>query len=132
MSIPSSTRAVWNEFENEKSRRIGDRYIHTVTMRADMHVIITINSDLAEMVHNASWIMVDTTFAVVHGTTNVWKLLIWLNSLDKRTVIGRVWTDRATGRHLLERNIRSRRKYHRQSGEFQGLLQNVVPPWSYR
>lgn len=52
-------------------------------MRADMHVIITINSDLAEMVHDASWIMVDTTFAVVHGTTNEWKLLIWLNSLDK-------------------------------------------------
>ncbi|KAJ7158444.1 hypothetical protein C8R46DRAFT_1289908 [Mycena filopes] len=89
-------KAVWNEFEKEKSRAIGDRYIHSVTMRVDMHVIITINADLAGMVHEASWIMVDTTFAVVHGTTNEWKLLIWLNGLDKRTVIGRVWTDRAT------------------------------------
>ncbi|KAJ7024117.1 hypothetical protein C8F04DRAFT_1401328 [Mycena alexandri] len=89
-------RAVWNEFENEKSRAINDRYIHTVTMQTDMHVIITINPELALLVHDASWIMVDTTFAVVHGTTNEWKLLIWLSGLDKRTVIGRVWTNRAT------------------------------------
>ncbi|KAJ7748352.1 hypothetical protein B0H16DRAFT_1888450 [Mycena metata] len=89
-------RAVWNEFENEKSRAINDRYIHMVTMQTDMHVIITINPELALLVHDASWIMVDTTFAVVHGTTNEWKLLIWLSGLDKRTVIGRVWTDRAT------------------------------------
>ncbi|KAJ7677521.1 hypothetical protein B0H17DRAFT_1206935 [Mycena rosella] len=65
-------------------------------MHADMHVIITINADLAALVHDASWIMVDTTFAVVHGSTNEWKLLIWLSGFDKRTVIGRVWTDRAT------------------------------------
>ncbi|KAJ7653853.1 hypothetical protein B0H17DRAFT_1214515 [Mycena rosella] len=62
----------------------------------DMHVIITINADLAALVHDASWIMVDTTFAVVHGSTNEWRLLIWLSGFDKRTVIGRVWTDRAT------------------------------------
>ncbi|KAJ7157483.1 hypothetical protein C8R46DRAFT_1294194 [Mycena filopes] len=87
---------VFNEFQNEQFREMGDRYIHAVTFRADMHVIITINPELAAMVHDASWIMVDTTFAVVHGTTNEWKLLIWLNGLDKRTVIGRVWTNRAT------------------------------------
>ncbi|KAJ7733189.1 hypothetical protein B0H14DRAFT_2639676 [Mycena olivaceomarginata] len=44
----------------------------------------------------ASWIMVDTTFAVVHGITNEWKLLVWLNGLDRCTVIGRVWSNRAT------------------------------------
>lgn len=83
-------------------------------MQADMDIIITVNPDLAELVHDASWIMVDTTFAVVHGTTNEWKLLIWLKGLDKReslpysiltkteicfikgTVIGRVWSNRAT------------------------------------
>jgi hypothetical protein len=46
-------------------------------------IIITVNPDLAELVHDASWIMVDTTFAVVHGTTNEWKLLIWLKGMDK-------------------------------------------------
>ncbi|KAJ7829188.1 hypothetical protein B0H14DRAFT_3144055 [Mycena olivaceomarginata] len=40
--------------------------------------------------------MVDTTFAVVHGITNEWKLLVWLNGLDRCTLIGRVWSNRAT------------------------------------
>ncbi|KAJ7287651.1 hypothetical protein C8J57DRAFT_1496066 [Mycena rebaudengoi] len=71
--------AVWNKFENEQSRETQDRYIHAVTMQTDMHVIITVNPELAALVHDASWIMVDTTFAVVHGTTNERKLLIWLN-----------------------------------------------------
>ncbi|KAJ7800877.1 hypothetical protein B0H14DRAFT_2615835 [Mycena olivaceomarginata] len=52
-------------------------------MQSDMDIIITVNPDLAEQVHDASWIMVDTTFPVVHGTMNEWKLLIWLNGLDK-------------------------------------------------
>ncbi|KAJ7875179.1 hypothetical protein B0H14DRAFT_3549905 [Mycena olivaceomarginata] len=65
-------------------------------MQSDMDIIITVNPDLAEQVHDASWIMVDTTFPVVHGTMNEWKLLIWLNGLDKSTVIGRVWSNRAT------------------------------------
>ncbi|KAJ7870988.1 hypothetical protein B0H14DRAFT_3571890 [Mycena olivaceomarginata] len=85
-------KAVLREFEKDKSRDIRDRYIHSVIMQADMDIIITVNPDLAELVHDASWIMVDTTFAVVHGTTNEWKLLIWL----KGTVIGRVWSNKAT------------------------------------
>ncbi|KAJ7231611.1 hypothetical protein C8J57DRAFT_1250974 [Mycena rebaudengoi] len=52
--------------------------------------------ELVALTLDASWIMVDTTFVVVHGKTNEWKLLIWLNGLDKRTVIGRVWSNRAT------------------------------------
>ncbi|KAJ7468536.1 hypothetical protein FB451DRAFT_1177325 [Mycena latifolia] len=57
---------VWNEYEKDKSREIGDRYIHAV-------------STLADDTH------VDTTFVVVHGKTNEWKLLVWLNGLDKRS-----------------------------------------------
>ncbi|KAJ6562934.1 hypothetical protein B0H10DRAFT_2116486 [Mycena sp. CBHHK59/15] len=35
--------------------------------------------------------MVDTTFGVVHSETNEWKLVIWLNSIDKRTAFVLVW-----------------------------------------
>ncbi|KAJ6454741.1 hypothetical protein C8R47DRAFT_1252140 [Mycena vitilis] len=88
---------VWNEFELDKARAPEDRYIHAVnTLVDDTHVIVSLNPELAALTLEASWIMVDTTFAVVHGKTNEWKLLIWLNGLDKRTVIGRVWSNRAT------------------------------------
>ncbi|KAJ7932011.1 hypothetical protein B0H13DRAFT_1593750, partial [Mycena leptocephala] len=88
--------AVWKEYEDEKTREIGDRYIHEVSTQGDMHIIITVNPDLAGMATEATWIMVDITFAVVHGKTNEWKLLIWLHGLEKRVVIGRVWSNRAT------------------------------------
>ncbi|KAJ7856165.1 hypothetical protein B0H13DRAFT_2357492 [Mycena leptocephala] len=90
-------QGVYHELENDKSRDIKERYVHSATTRTDgTHVIITINPQVAELTLEAIWIMVDTTFAVVHGKTNEWKLIIWLNSLDKRIVIGRVWSNRAT------------------------------------
>ncbi|KAF7333760.1 hypothetical protein MVEN_02332700 [Mycena venus] len=75
-SFPDGTgmKAVLREFEKDKSRNIVDRYIHSVIMQADMVIIITVNPDLAKL----------------------WKLLIWLKGLDKRTVIGRVWSNKAT------------------------------------
>ncbi|KAJ7773705.1 hypothetical protein DFH07DRAFT_767648 [Mycena maculata] len=84
--FPNGTgmQAVWNEFEEDKSRAPADQYIHAVsTLADDTHVIITVNPDLAALTLDASWIMVDTTFVVVHGKTNEWKLLIWLNGLDR-------------------------------------------------
>ncbi|KAK6985237.1 hypothetical protein R3P38DRAFT_3291978 [Favolaschia claudopus] len=36
---------------------------------------------LAPLALEAMWIMVETTFAVVHGKTNEWKLLVWLNNV---------------------------------------------------
>ncbi|KAJ7808368.1 hypothetical protein B0H14DRAFT_2608950 [Mycena olivaceomarginata] len=88
---------VYHEFNQEQTRNIAERYIHSVTTQADnTHIIITIHPELAKLALNALWIMVDTTFAVVHGKTNEWKLVIWLNSIDKRTVIGCVWSNRAT------------------------------------
>ncbi|KAJ7770091.1 hypothetical protein B0H16DRAFT_1881855 [Mycena metata] len=84
--FPAGTgmQAVWTEFEKEKSRPPADRYIHAVNTRSDeTHVIITMNPDLAALTLDASWIMVDTTFVVVHGKTNEWMLLIWLDGLEK-------------------------------------------------
>ncbi|KAJ6540912.1 hypothetical protein B0H10DRAFT_2137966 [Mycena sp. CBHHK59/15] len=89
--------AIYFEFDKDRSHDIQDRYIHAVMTRPDgTHVIITINPELAFLTLDAIWIMVDTTFGVVHGETNEWKLVIWLNSIDKRTVIGCVWSNRAS------------------------------------
>ncbi|KAJ7572462.1 hypothetical protein C8J56DRAFT_905480 [Mycena floridula] len=68
----------------------------------DGFVVITMNSYLASLVHHALWIMVDTTFKVVHGKPNEWKLVIWSSQLNKhaphfdfgnstRTAFGHIW-----------------------------------------
>ncbi|KAF8191962.1 hypothetical protein K438DRAFT_1970327 [Mycena galopus ATCC 62051] len=52
-----------------------DRYIHSVTTQTDenegTHIIVTVNPELAKLALEALWIMVDTTFAVVHDTTPI-------------------------------------------------------------
>ncbi|KAJ7301012.1 hypothetical protein DFH08DRAFT_827925 [Mycena albidolilacea] len=74
-------KAVWHEFELDRAREVGQCYIHAVnTLADDTHVIVTVNPELAALTLEASWIM----------------LLVWLNGLDRRTVIGRVWSNRAT------------------------------------
>ncbi|KAJ7829316.1 hypothetical protein B0H14DRAFT_3144043 [Mycena olivaceomarginata] len=72
----------------DQAREVGQRYIHAVnTLADDTHVIVTVNPELAALMLEASWIMVDTTFAVVHGITNEWKLLVWLNGLDREAFV---------------------------------------------
>ncbi|EDR08926.1 uncharacterized protein LACBIDRAFT_326552 [Laccaria bicolor S238N-H82] len=77
-------KCVWNQYEDEKAGSPEEQYIRTVTTLANKaHVIVTLNSCLASFVLSARWIMVDTTFKAVHGTTNEFKVVIWVNSLDK-------------------------------------------------
>jgi hypothetical protein len=52
-----------------------------------------VNPELAALTLEASWIMVDTAFAVVHGITNEWKLLVWLNGLDRRAYLAAIRVD---------------------------------------
>ena len=41
------------------------------------HVIVGLNAELALLMHDALWIMVDTTFKAVQGKINEWKVVIW-------------------------------------------------------
>jgi hypothetical protein len=85
---------VWHEFELDRAREVGQRYIHVVnTLADDTHVIVTVNPELAALTLEASWIMVDTTFAVIHGITNERKLLVWLNGLDRCAYLAAIWVD---------------------------------------
>lgn len=45
-------------------------------------MIITIHPPLVPYIRTAQWIMVDTTFKVVHGSTNEFKVVVWDVSLN--------------------------------------------------
>ncbi|KLO05889.1 hypothetical protein SCHPADRAFT_838781, partial [Schizopora paradoxa] len=73
------------------------QYIRSISVLADnTHVIVTLHPKLAEYLLHAQWIMVDTTFKFVHGKTNVWKVLMWHNGVNRRVIAGRVYCNRAT------------------------------------
>ncbi|KAF9008367.1 hypothetical protein BDQ17DRAFT_1323705 [Cyathus striatus] len=88
---------VIHECGKEKSLTPSERYIHCVHEFGDnAHVVITLNTYLAKFLLEAVWMMVDTTFKIVHGDTNEFKVVIWIGALNRSLVVGHVWTNSAT------------------------------------
>ncbi|KAF8982877.1 hypothetical protein BDQ17DRAFT_1437689 [Cyathus striatus] len=73
---------VYRQFTKEREGDVEQKYIQSIHAFGE-------NS-------HARWIMVDTTFKAVHGDTNQFKVVIWSDKLQKRLVVGRVWTNSAT------------------------------------
>ncbi|KAJ3559046.1 hypothetical protein NP233_g11359 [Leucocoprinus birnbaumii] len=85
----SGLEGVWGEYMKERSKPPQDRYIHGFhTYDIDSHVIITLHPPLVPYIMAAQWIMADTTFKVVHGSTNEFKILIWDNALQQSDAEG--------------------------------------------
>ncbi|KAJ7821595.1 hypothetical protein B0H14DRAFT_1331310 [Mycena olivaceomarginata] len=92
--FPHGTRleGVQHEFEEDRKRKLEERYIHSVLINPDdTYIIVTVEPRLAPLVFDVSYIMVDSTFSVVHGSTNEWKLLVWSAMAEWRVVVARVW-----------------------------------------
>ncbi|KAJ3567448.1 hypothetical protein NP233_g6361 [Leucocoprinus birnbaumii] len=98
VQFPKGTdiEGVLHEFNKSKSLEINERYIHGLYIDDGSHVIITLHPPLISYIWSARWLMVDTTFKVVHGATNEFKVVIWNEALNRRLVVGRVWTSTAT------------------------------------
>ncbi|KAF8983291.1 hypothetical protein BDQ17DRAFT_1378123 [Cyathus striatus] len=88
---------VMHERGKEKVLPPAECYIRSVHEFSDQaHVVVTLNTYLASFMLDAVWIMVDTTFKVVHGDTNEFKVVIWVGALNRSLVVGRVWSNSAT------------------------------------
>lgn len=107
---------VWNEYMKERKLIPQNRYIQGFhSFGENSHVIITLYPPLVKYIMTAQWIMVDTTFKVVYGGTNEFKILIWDTTMQRcelklffesfscslvmislGIVVGRVWTNSAT------------------------------------
>ncbi|KAF7371891.1 hypothetical protein MVEN_00046400 [Mycena venus] len=93
---------VQHEFEEDRKRKLEERYIHSVLINLDdTYVIVTVEPRLAPLVFDASYIMVDSTFSVVHGSTNEWKLLVWSAMAERCVVVARVWV-KGQSRHVYQ------------------------------
>ncbi|KAJ7053187.1 hypothetical protein C8F01DRAFT_997005, partial [Mycena amicta] len=89
-------RGVLDEYLKDQDRPPSERYFHAAHNGPEGHVVVTMEHSLAHFAHSAAWIMVDTTFAIVVGTTNEWKILVWSRELERRIVLGRIWSNSAT------------------------------------
>ncbi|KAJ7176340.1 hypothetical protein C8R43DRAFT_1102271 [Mycena crocata] len=76
------------------------QYIHSVVTTPDGRVlIITMVPYLANLVHVARTVQVDTTFGRTVGDLNEWEFVIWYGSVERVLTVGRVYTDGADRPH---------------------------------
>ncbi|KAJ7717658.1 hypothetical protein B0H16DRAFT_1897881 [Mycena metata] len=75
-------------------------YIQSVITTPDGRVlIITMVPYLANLVHVARTVQVDTTFGRTVGDLNEWEFVIWYGSVERVLTLGRIYTDGADRPH---------------------------------
>jgi hypothetical protein len=77
--------AIVEEFEKGKSRPLNEQYIRLIRMDGDsVKVVVTMNAELAKLLHRARYIVVDFTFKRVFGEMNEWEVVIWDELMRER------------------------------------------------
>ncbi|KAJ7804189.1 hypothetical protein B0H13DRAFT_2687480 [Mycena leptocephala] len=77
-----------------------ERYIQSIiTTPGGRIIIITMVPYLANLVHVARTVQVDTTFGRTLGDLNEWEFIIWYGSVERVLTVGRVYTNGADRPH---------------------------------
>ncbi|KAJ7444486.1 hypothetical protein FB451DRAFT_1434374 [Mycena latifolia] len=72
------------------------RYIHIIRMEEDLKVAVTMDSFLANLVHEVQYLVPDFTFKRIKGLLNEWEVAVWLDEEKERVSITRVYCNKAT------------------------------------
>jgi hypothetical protein len=60
------------------------RYIHEVSSRDNIDVVITMLPNLARLIHKAKASLHDNTYKRTHGIWKEWEVVIWCDRLNMR------------------------------------------------
>ncbi|GJE97916.1 hypothetical protein PsYK624_141380 [Phanerochaete sordida] len=80
----------------EPKRDPEDRYIHSVTTKGDIKIIVTMLPALIRWIHKASWIAIDYTFKRVRGEFNEWDVVTFDDGLKKRITLATLYCNQST------------------------------------
>ncbi|KAJ7589309.1 hypothetical protein C8J56DRAFT_888896 [Mycena floridula] len=83
-------------FEDEQKLPLKERYVHQVVMNGSLKVAVTMEPELAELIHSTRYIDLDYTFKRTHGELNEWEVVVWDDETKTRYTIGRVYCNSAT------------------------------------
>jgi hypothetical protein len=61
------------------------RYIHEISSRDHIDIVITMLPKLAHLIHNAKATLHDNTYKRTHGTWKEWEVVVWDDRLNMRT-----------------------------------------------
>jgi hypothetical protein len=74
-------------FEADQKQPSNEQYIRYLRMDADGNkVVVTMNTVLANLTHEARYLVCDFTFKRVRGDLNEWEVVIWHEKTHESTL----------------------------------------------
>ncbi|KAJ6565748.1 hypothetical protein B0H10DRAFT_2445014 [Mycena sp. CBHHK59/15] len=87
---------ILDEYEQDLKLPKDERYIRVVRMEGELKVAVTMNSELAQLVHEVQFLVPDFTFKRTEGDLNEWEVAVWLDGSHERTSVTRIYCNKAT------------------------------------
>ncbi|KAJ6600216.1 hypothetical protein B0H10DRAFT_2441123 [Mycena sp. CBHHK59/15] len=87
---------ILDEYEQDLKLPKDERYIRVVRMEGELKVAVTMNSELAQLVHEVQFLVPDFTFKRTEGDLNEWEVAVWLDGSHERTSVTRSYCNKAT------------------------------------
>ena len=84
MVIVKCQTGVQYEADREAKLPVEERYIHAVTTKGDIKIIVTMLPSLIKHIHHARFLEIDYTFKCVHGKFNEWEVATYLDRYQLR------------------------------------------------
>ncbi|KAJ6542432.1 hypothetical protein B0H10DRAFT_1970499 [Mycena sp. CBHHK59/15] len=75
---------ILDEYEQDLKLPNDERYIRVVRMEGELKVAVTMNSELAQLVHEVQFLVPDFTFKRTEGDLNEWEVAVWLDGSHER------------------------------------------------
>ncbi|KAJ7909761.1 hypothetical protein B0H13DRAFT_2490289 [Mycena leptocephala] len=85
-------------YEKDQKRPMCDRYVHQIRMEGAMKIAVTMNPELAALIHDAGarYLEGDITFKRTKGEMDEWEAAIWYTPTIERVTVARIYTNSFT------------------------------------
>ncbi|KZO94528.1 hypothetical protein CALVIDRAFT_580235 [Calocera viscosa TUFC12733] len=82
-----------NAAEEDGRLPANEQYIRSTISQQGIHIVVTMNPVLAELIHTCRFLACDFTFKRVHGKFNEWEVASFLDGINENLTLARLYSD---------------------------------------
>ncbi|KAJ7091289.1 hypothetical protein C8R43DRAFT_1115101 [Mycena crocata] len=87
---------ILDKYEQDLKLSSPKRYIRIIRMEGDLKLAITMDSFLAQLIHEVQYLVPDFTFKRLKDLLNEWEVAVWLDGEKERVSTARIYCNKAT------------------------------------
>ncbi|KAJ6470551.1 hypothetical protein DFH09DRAFT_1477788 [Mycena vulgaris] len=87
---------ILDQYEQDLKLPSSRRYIRIVRMEGELKIAVTMDTYLANLIHEVQYLVPDFTFKRIKGLLNEWEVAVWLDEDKERVLVARIYCNKAT------------------------------------